>query len=112
IGAQASWSALLVWSGTFEQLLEYTGFAVILFSGLAVLSLFFVRERTTRATTFQAWGFPWAPAIFCIVSFGIVANAIVAAPPPSLPGLGVIVGGLPIYWWTRSRHETNVTELA
>jgi APA family basic amino acid/polyamine antiporter len=104
IASQAFWSALLVLSGTFEQLLTYTGFAVILFSGLAVLSLFFVHERGNNVVTFRAWGFPWAPAIFCLVSFGIVANAIVTAPDTSVAGLGVIVGGLPIYWWARSKH--------
>ena len=107
IGAQACWSALLVLSGTFEQLLTYTGFTVILFSGLAVLSLFFVHGRTTDVGTFRAWGFPWAPAMFCLVSFGIVANAIVTAPGTSVLGLVVITGGLPIYWWTQVRHQAS-----
>jgi basic amino acid/polyamine antiporter, APA family len=102
IAAQAVWSAVLVLSGTFEQLLTYTGFAVILFSGLAVLSLFVLRGRARKAGAFRAWGYPWAPAIFCVVSFAIVANAIVTAPGPALAGLAVILGGLPIYWWTRS----------
>jgi APA family basic amino acid/polyamine antiporter len=107
IGAQACWSALLVLSGTFEQLLTYTGFTVILFSGLAVLSLFFVHGRTSDVGTFRAWGFPWAPAMFCLVSFGIVANAIVTAPGTSVVGLAVITGGLPIYWWTQVRHQAS-----
>ena len=63
--AQAVWSSLLVLSGTFEQLLTYTGFGVILFSALAVLSLFFVRRTATEAAVFRAWGYPWAPALFC-----------------------------------------------
>jgi APA family basic amino acid/polyamine antiporter len=80
---------------------------VILFSGLAVLSLFFVHGRTTDVGTFRAWGFPWAPAMFCLVSFGIVANAIVTAPGTSVLGLVVITGGLPIYWWTQVRHQAS-----
>jgi APA family basic amino acid/polyamine antiporter len=112
IGAQAFWSALLVVTGTFEQLLTYTGFAVILFSGLAVLSLFFIHERRENVATFRAWGFPWAPATFCVVSFAIVANALVTAPATSFAGLGVIAGGLPIYWWTSRQGTANVNELA
>jgi basic amino acid/polyamine antiporter, APA family len=80
---------------------------MILFSGLAVLSLFFVHDRTTDVGTFQAWGVPWAPAIFCLVSFGIVANAIVTPPGTSVVGLAVIAGGLPIYWWTQMRHQVQ-----
>jgi APA family basic amino acid/polyamine antiporter len=107
IFAQTGWSALLVLSGTFEQLLTYTGFSVILFSALAVLSLFFVRIRGKDTDTFRAWGYPWAPAIFCVVSFTIVANTIVSAPGPAFAGLGVIAAGVPIYWWTKGRWTRN-----
>jgi APA family basic amino acid/polyamine antiporter len=102
--AQTLWSALLVLSGTFEQLLTYTGFSVILFSALAVLSLFFVRIRGKDTDTFRAWGYPWAPAIFCAVSFAIVVNTIVHAPGPAFAGLGVIAAGVPVYAWTRHRN--------
>jgi APA family basic amino acid/polyamine antiporter len=111
IASQAAWSALLVLSGTFEQLLTYTGFAVILFSGLAVLSLFFVHRRARDVPGRWAWGYPWAPAIFCVASFSIIVNATVTAPGPTLAGLAVMVAGLPIYWWTRARNKSaKVTE--
>jgi APA family basic amino acid/polyamine antiporter len=104
--AQTVWASLLVLSGTFEQLLTYTGFSVILFSALAVLSLFFVRIRGKDTDTFRAWGYPWAPAIFCAVSFAIVANTIVSAPGPAFAGLALIAAGVPVYWWTtRPRSE-------
>jgi basic amino acid/polyamine antiporter, APA family len=104
--AQTVWAALLVLSGTFEQLLTYTGFSVILFSALAVMSLFFVRIRGKDTDTFRAWGYPWAPAVFCAVSFAIVANTIVSAPGPAFAGLGVMAAGVPVYWWT-TRRRTN-----
>ncbi|MGE5246019.1 MAG: APC family permease [Betaproteobacteria bacterium] len=105
--AQAAWSALLVLSGTFEQLLTYTGFAVILFSGLAVLSLFVVRRRGEDSATFRAWGYPWAPALFCLVSFAIVVNTIAEAPRVAFAGLGVMAAGVPLYWgMTRARRPT------
>jgi APA family basic amino acid/polyamine antiporter len=106
--AQTIWSALLVLSGTFEQLLTYTGFSLILFSALAVLSLFFVRIRGKDTDTFRAWGYPWAPAIFCLVSFAIVANTVVNEPRPAFAGLLVMAAGVPIYWWTtRARRTTD-----
>jgi APA family basic amino acid/polyamine antiporter len=102
--AQAAWSAVLVLSGTFEQLLTYTGFAVILFSGLAVLSLFVVRRRGEDLSTFRAWGYPWAPACFCLVSFAIVLNTLVEAPAVASAGLAIMAAGVPLYWWT-TRHR-------
>jgi APA family basic amino acid/polyamine antiporter len=104
--AQTTWSVVLVLSGTFDQLLKYTAFSVILFSALAVLSLFFVRIRGKDTDTFRAWGYPWAPAIFCLVSFAIVVNMIVNDPLPAFAGLGVMAAGVPIYWWTTRSRET------
>jgi len=99
--AQAAWSSLLVLSGTFEQLLTYTGFGVILFSALAVLSLFFVRRTATEAAVFRAWGYPWAPGLFCLVGFAIVINTIVEAPGVASAGLAVMAAGVPVYWWVK-----------
>jgi hypothetical protein len=45
--------------------------------------------------------------VFCLVSFGIVANAIVTAPGTSVVGLAVIIGGLPIYWRTQVQRQTS-----
>jgi APA family basic amino acid/polyamine antiporter len=105
IVAQALWSSLLVLSGTFEQLLTYTGFGVILFSALAVLSLFFVRHTPTQDKVFRAWGYPWAPALFCIVGFAIVVNTIREAPGVASAGLAVMAAGVPMYWWVKKGKE-------
>jgi APA family basic amino acid/polyamine antiporter len=93
-----------VLSGTFEQLLTYTGFGVILFSALAVLSLFFVRRTPTQAEVFRAWGYPWAPGLFCVVGFAIVINTIYEAPGVATAGLAVMAAGIPIYWWVKATN--------
>jgi APA family basic amino acid/polyamine antiporter len=99
--AQAAWSGLLVLTGTFEQLLLYTGFAVLLFSGLAVSALFVLRARATPTDIpFRAWGYPVLPAVFVLSSLAIVLNAIREQPVPTLAGLGIIAAGAPLYWWS------------
>jgi basic amino acid/polyamine antiporter, APA family len=106
--AQAIWSSLLVLSGTFEQLLTYTGFGVILFSALAVLSLFFVRRTPTQAEVFRAWGYPWAPGLFCLVGFAIVINTVIEAPGVATAGLAVMAAGIPIYWWVKANGKKGL----
>jgi APA family basic amino acid/polyamine antiporter len=106
--AQAGWSAVLVLFGTFDQLLNYTGFAVVLFSGLAVLSLFFVRRSPAEQAAFRTWGYPWAPGIFCLVSFAMVINTVVQEPRVSAAGIGVMAAGVPIYWWMRKAKSAAV----
>jgi APA family basic amino acid/polyamine antiporter len=105
IAAQTVWSCLLVLSGTFDQLLTYTGFAVVLFSAIAVCALFVLRQKAPRARRpFRAWGYPIAPAIFALASLAIVVNAIVEAPLPSAIGLLVIAAGIPLYWVMQRRR--------
>ena len=103
---QSVWSAVLVLSGTFEALLTYTGFAVVLFSGAAVAGLFVLRHRDADVPRpYAAWGYPIAPAVFVLMSAAMVVQAIRNAPGPSLTGLLIITAGVPIYFGVRMRHR-------
>jgi APA family basic amino acid/polyamine antiporter len=114
IVAQAAWSGLLVLSGSADTLTTYTGFSVVLFAGVAVLSLFVLRLREPDAPRpFKAIGFPVAPAIFALASALIVCNALYSdlvvplrhgtAWGPAAAGLIVIGLGLPVYLVFRRR---------
>ena len=117
IVAQAVWSGLLVLSGSATTLTTYTGFAVVLFAGIAVSALFVLRRREPSAPRpFSAWGYPVAPAIFTIAMALIVANALwtdLVRPMmygeqwgPAAAGLLVIAAGLPVYFVLRSRARS------
>ena len=74
--AQSLWSGLLVLSGGASALIRYTGFAIVLFAGVAVAALFVLRFREPSAPRpFRALGYPVAPAIFVLASLAIVVNA-------------------------------------
>ena len=102
--AQAAWSGFLVLCGSLSQLVSYTGFAVVLFSGIAVAALFVLRRRHPSADRpFRAWGYPAAPAVFVFASALMVGNKIWRNPQPSMAGLAIIALGAPVYWWMRRR---------
>ena len=108
IAAQSAWSGTLVLAGTFEQLLVYTGFAVVLFSGLAVAALFVLRRRHPDAERpFRAWGYPYAPAVFVAASLAMTVNAVWREPAASGAGLILIAAGLPVYYWFRRRTRAG-----
>lgn len=106
IVAQAVWSGVLVLCGTLSQLVSYTGFAVVLFAGVAVAALFVLRRRERDAPrAFRAWGYPWAPAIFIAASAAMVVNQIVRDGRMALIGLAVIAAGVPVYYlFAKHRH--------
>ena len=106
IVAQSLWSGILVLTGTFTQLVEYTGFAVVLFSGVAVAALFVLRRRESMTERpFRAWGYPLGPFVFVAASALIVVNAVWRSPGTSLAGLALIATGIPVHWgfqrWSR-----------
>jgi APA family basic amino acid/polyamine antiporter len=99
ITAQAVWSSILVLSGTLTQLVLYTGFAVVVFSGVAVMAVFTLRRRHPNADRpFKALGYPVAPAFFVIASAIMVVYEVINEPVPTLAGLGVIAVGVPVYF--------------
>jgi len=104
IAAQAVWSSLLVLTNTKDQLAEYTGFAVLLFSAVAVSTVFVLRRRyPDEPRPFKALGYPVAPAIFVLASLAIMVAAIAGRPGPSLVGAIIIASGVPLYWLLRKR---------
>ena len=106
IAAQGVWASLLVLSGRFDQLVEYTGFAVVLFAGIAVASLFVLRRRfPDEPRPFRAWGYPVAPFIFAAASLLIVLNALWRSPATSGAGLLVVLAGLPVYVLMRRARD-------
>ncbi len=104
IVAQAVWSVFLVLTGSFAQLVNYTGFTVVLFAGIAVLALFVLRRREPDAPRpFKALGYPVAPGLFVIASAAMVINAIWREPLPSLGGMAILAAGIPVYWLFQRR---------
>jgi len=98
IWLQALWSCLLVLSGTFEEVLLYTGFAVVLFSTAAVVTLVWTRGAASVGVLVAA-------VAFTIVGVGMLTSVIIRAPRPSLIGAALIAAGLPVYWWSRREHR-------
>lgn len=96
IVAQSIWSIVLVVSGTFEDILIYTGFSIILFSGLSVLSLLTNRVFSLSPVQKLLYG------LFVLASLLILANALYSAPRPSLFGAGIVLLGIPFYFYFKS----------
>lgn len=108
IVAQTLWSALLILTNTKDQLAEYTGFAVLLFSAFAVSTIFVLRRRhPDEPRPFKAWGYPVAPAIFVLASLVIMVAAIAGRPGPSLWGALIIAAGVPVYYLFAKRSATT-----
>ncbi|HSZ09565.1 MAG TPA: amino acid permease [Steroidobacteraceae bacterium] len=103
IVAQAAWGSVLALSGSYDSLTDSVIFASWLFYGLSTGSLFVFRRTMPDAPRpYRALGYPVVPVIFLLVTGALLINTFVAAPRQALQGMGVLLAGLPLYWyWSR-----------
>jgi basic amino acid/polyamine antiporter, APA family len=106
--AQATWASLLVLTGTYDTLTDAVIFASFLFYGLAAGSVFVLRRRyPDAARPYRAFGYPWAPALFVVVTVFLLINTFIATPREALEGIVVLLAGIPFYaYWSRQAAAT------
>lgn len=74
---QAALAAILIVSGTFEQLVELTSVAMFVLGGLTVAALFLLRWREPDAPRpYRATGYPVFPALYLLTSLGVIGVKI------------------------------------
>ncbi len=104
--AQGVWAGVLVLSGSYDILTDYATFAVLVFVALVTASVFVFRRTMPDADrAYRTWGYPVVPALFLLVSGWLIVSTLVTTPGRAFAGLGLMVMGLPFYWyWTRKGH--------
>jgi APA family basic amino acid/polyamine antiporter len=99
-----TWASILALSGSFDTLTDYVIFGSWIFYGMAGASVFVLRRKWPDAPRpYRAWGYPVVPALFLLVTGFLLVNTLVATPVQALSGLGLILLGLPVYWFYARR---------
>jgi len=99
---QGVWAALLSLSGTYTGLFSFAMFAAWIFYGMAVVGVIILRKKRPEwERPYRMWGYPVTPVLFGLASAWLVASTLIEKPLPSLAGLGLIVSGVPLYFWWR-----------
>jgi APA family basic amino acid/polyamine antiporter len=102
IVAQAVWSAVLVATGTYRALFTRVVYTEWLFFALMTWGLFRVRRTAGYAPTWRIWGYPLIPLSFGLAALVVAGIQIAADPLQAASGLGIVVLGLPVYYfWMR-----------
>jgi len=106
---QAVWASLLTLTGTYNQLLDYVIFAVLLFYILTILGLFRLRRtRPDAPRPYRAWGYPVVPVLYIVLALFVEVALLIHRPARSLAGLGIVAVGIPIYFaWRRPGLVTD-----
>jgi len=106
IFAQSLWISVLILTGTFEQLIVYSGFALVLFSALAVGSVMVLRwRRPELPRPFRTPLYPATPLLFLVFSAWILWFTLRGRPAEALFAIATIAFGLPLYFFWRRRQR-------
>jgi len=102
----AGWACVLAWTGTFDQLLNYSTTGDWLGYAAVVATLFWYRHYDTGDTSpFRVPLFPLLPLVFLVAVLWVVGVTIYMNPRDAGMGALITVAGLPVYFiW---RHILN-----
>lgn len=105
---QAIWTCILCVSGTYNDLLNYVIFAVLVFYILTISGLFVLRRKQPQAERpYRAIGYPVLPAIYIVMALFIDVVLLLYKPQYTWPGLIIVLLGIPVYFiWSRRNTAT------
>jgi basic amino acid/polyamine antiporter, APA family len=96
---QGVWAILLTLSGSYNDLLDYVIFAVLLFYVLTIAGLFVLRRtRPDMERPYKAIGYPVLPALYIAAGTLIEVLLLLYKPNYTWPGLIIVLLGVPVYF--------------
>jgi APA family basic amino acid/polyamine antiporter len=88
----------------YGQLLNWVVFAVLLFYVLTIVGLFVLRRKRPNAERpYRAFGYPVVPGLYVIAASTIALVLLLYQTKTSLPGLVIVLTGVPVYLLWRRR---------
>lgn len=105
--ALSAWSALLLLSGHYKELYTCVIFASWILYGMTTAAVIVLRKkRPDMPRPYRTLGYPWVPILFVLVAAVLVLSTLKDSPRESIMGIGLIVLGLPFYfYWKRCKAK-------
>ena len=98
---QGAIAAVMVFLGTFDQLLTYMSFSLGIFPLLAVVGVFKLRQAGRSAVKLP--GYPVASAVYLLAGTAILVLSFLERPKESLVALATAAVGVPVYLFFKAR---------
>ncbi|HVG06580.1 MAG TPA: amino acid permease [Thermoanaerobaculia bacterium] len=92
----------------YGTLLDYVVFAVLIFYILTIAGIFVLRrKRPDVERPYRAFGYPLVPALYIVAASVISLVLLVYRTKTSLPGLLIVLTGIPVYFLWRRAGERS-----
>jgi APA family basic amino acid/polyamine antiporter len=105
---QALVASLLCLSGKYGDLLDMISFVVVLFYVLTIIGIFRLRKsRPDAERPYKAFGYPVLPVIYILMGTAFCILLIIYKPNFTWPGLGIVLIGIPIYYFSQRNVDNE-----
>ncbi len=104
---QSAWAVVLIlfW-GTFENLISYVVFTDWIFFGLAAACVIILRRRLPDAVRpYRVIGYPVTPLFFVLMAGWFVVNTLIEKPEQAWAGIIFLALGVPVYYYWSTRNS-------
>jgi len=113
IALQGAIAIVITFSGRYEQILNYVVSVDVVFFALTAACVFvFRRQRAldhSKIDIFRVPGHPFTTLFFIAACCAVVLSTVRRYPHNSLIGLGLMLTGLPVYFFWRMRDRNSLT---
>ncbi len=101
---QCAWASVLCLTGRYNDLLALVIFGVLIFYVLTIAGIYRLRKKRPDAVRpYKAFGYPVLPAIYIVVASVLAVLMLIFETQYTLPGLGVILLGVGVYYVMQGR---------
>jgi APA family basic amino acid/polyamine antiporter len=107
IALQALLASLLVLLGSFNQIVSYFVFVVVIFIALTVAALFVLRRTSEHPPQYLTPGYPVTPVIFLLLVAGLLFLLASNNPKQAFVGAAVVALGIPVYYLLFHRGQSS-----
>ncbi len=104
---QSIWAVvLLLFWGTFENVITYVVFTDWIFFCLTAIAIFVLRKKAKdRHRPYKTFGYPVTPLIFIVITFFFVINTLIERPMQAWAGLILMAIGTGLFYFFKRRRE-------
>jgi APA family basic amino acid/polyamine antiporter len=106
---QCIWACILCLMGSYSRLLDYIIIASLLFYIFTIIGIFILRKKQPNAERpYKVIAYPFLPILYIIIAAAISIDLLVKTPEDTLPGMAIILLGIPFYYVLRRTSTKGV----
>jgi APA family basic amino acid/polyamine antiporter len=102
---KTAWNALHE-TALYDILYHYVIFGGTVIYTATITGVFVLRRtRPDLPRPYRTWGYPITPLLYVLSSLILMGSMLASQPTEALAGVGLILLGVPTYWWFHQRAK-------